>query len=769
MTREEMQEQTAQQFLDLEVKRALVIIGTGGGKELSNSELVLTPEGWVQNGSLKRGIYVIGSEGKPVKICQVYPQGVKDIYEMMFQDGTSVKCGLNHLWEVTEKNKRHPFRIFSTKELLNRKLYSDRLDKRYNTIQRQFYYRIKLNKPVQFNTSDILPIDPYTLGALLGDGSFRNSMTTISLNSKFDISKLSLPEGVKLSLFREEKSHNEYSVIDSKATWKVKNRLTVILIKLGLWNHLSVDKFIPSMYLKASIKERKALLQGLLDTDGHVLKDKKGIIEYSTSSFKLKNDIIELIRSLGIYVHFTDRIPYYRDKDSNKVNCNLNYRIYINLKKQFKSILSIKNTGIAEEATCITVEAKDALYIANGYNLTHNTRIPMLIIDELKPKKVLFLSQNTLGRDITIPAEMRKWGLSDYISKTQFVTYQLAYKWTKKTHPLDDTFVIADEADFAMTEKYGNFFKEYTDVPIFAMTGFSTEDKVRKFEKYFPLIIDIPTEELQKEGIVNQDKFIFVQFLLSKIKNRQVKYKDKSNTKTFMQSENGQYQYFRKQERKYYAKLVQAEKNNDQKEIAACNYMLGPEGHIARNRAEFLYTLDSAAALAKQLKDNILKEDPNNKVITFSVRTSQADKISVNAYHGKKTLKQNNNLYSKFQAGEIREISTCNKVDRNVNLIKTNNAIIEGFKSDITILKQRKGRMLRLAIGDVSDIYILIPYYVAEEEYKDDNGNIQTRNVVKPTKTLKWLGNIMNPWFDKETMAFETRNLTGHKIGSSKK
>ena len=67
------------------------------------------------------------------------------------------------------------------------------------------------------------------------------------------------------------------------------------LVKLGLYGEKSVSKFIPKEYLTASVQVRKDLLDGLLDTDGHKIKD--DVWEYNTSSERLANDFAELSRS----------------------------------------------------------------------------------------------------------------------------------------------------------------------------------------------------------------------------------------------------------------------------------------------------------------------------------------------------------------------------------------------------------------------------------------------------------------------------------------
>ena len=89
----------------------------GAGKALSVNEKILTPNGWAKNGEIKIGDYVIGSNGKKTKVLGTYPQGLKDIYEVTFIDGTSVKCDIDHIWTVF--NRKNKMVNMTTREILN--------------------------------------------------------------------------------------------------------------------------------------------------------------------------------------------------------------------------------------------------------------------------------------------------------------------------------------------------------------------------------------------------------------------------------------------------------------------------------------------------------------------------------------------------------------------------------------------------------------------------------------------------------------------------
>lgn len=95
-----------------------IIIGPSSfGKALSIHELVLTPNGFVENGTLKVGDYVIGKNGKPTKILGVFDQGIRKLFRVKFSDGASCLCDIEHLWSVSENGKS--YKTLSLKEIMN--------------------------------------------------------------------------------------------------------------------------------------------------------------------------------------------------------------------------------------------------------------------------------------------------------------------------------------------------------------------------------------------------------------------------------------------------------------------------------------------------------------------------------------------------------------------------------------------------------------------------------------------------------------------------
>jgi hypothetical protein len=174
---------------------------------------------------------------------------------------------------------------------------------------------------------------------------------------------------------------------------------------MGLWNHLSYDKFIPKQYLFASIDDRLELLRGLMDTDGS--PSGHSTAEYSTSSRRLADDVKFLVLSLGGDCRVVCRTPKYTYKGEIKEG-HESFRLYISFEEQSsifnlsrkkskcknkrnpnypigRRVESISHVGI-KKCRCILVSNPDHLYVTDNFIVTHNTYcmdlIPLYGIDK---------------------------------------------------------------------------------------------------------------------------------------------------------------------------------------------------------------------------------------------------------------------------------------------------------------------------------------------------------------------------------------------------
>jgi phosphate starvation-inducible PhoH-like protein len=357
------------------------------GRAQPLSSGVLTPSGFRPIGTLRVGDLVIGSDGHPTPVIGVYPQGRKAVFRLRTQDGASTLCCSEHLWHVfTPEDRRRgkAGRVVETQQMMGR-------------LRRMHQHRFALpllSAPAEFPARDV-PIDPYALGLLLGDGC-PTTTTTPTFSTADPLRHVKGDRG---------------GVI-------VANPVTTALRELGLAGTTSHTKFVPEVYLHNSAAVRVALLQGLLDSDGGPvtgesasvptpLKGRTCRIQYTSCSERLRDDVAYLVRSLGGVAYSRRRValgrtpgpaggrPVHHRHDAFVMDLRLPVGVepFRLQRKQdlyrasgggrpTRFIEAIEPVG-EMETVCIQVAAADSLYVTDDYLVTHNTlNDSFIILDE---------------------------------------------------------------------------------------------------------------------------------------------------------------------------------------------------------------------------------------------------------------------------------------------------------------------------------------------------------------------------------------------------
>jgi len=392
---------------------------------------VLTPEGFRPIGSLEVGDLVIGSDGRPTPVLGVYPQGEKDIYRVTTQDGASTFASGDHLWAVATRDDRRrgkPLRVLTTRDMTG--------NLRANHYRR---YELPLHSAPVALPHQPVPMDPYALGLILGDGTIAG-LTTPGFSSRDPelayALQVSLP-GVEI----RPKGGGEYVLNRAAAPGDVitiENPVTGVARRLGLCGARSESKFVPGIYLYNNAKVRLAVLQGLLDTDGGPVTQKGRTcrIQYSTVSPRLRDDVVFLVRSLGGVAYPRIRpaagrepgcvqgrpVPYRHDAyvidirlpqgiEPFRLTCKAGkYREAGGGGRPMRFINSIEPAGTAE-CVCISVAAADSLYTTEDFILTHNTlNDSFIILDEAQnttPEQMkMFLTRLGFGSKIVVTGDV---------------------------------------------------------------------------------------------------------------------------------------------------------------------------------------------------------------------------------------------------------------------------------------------------------------------------------------------------------------------------
>lgn len=252
------------------------------GKLLSDDTPIMTRDGWKNHGDLIVGDYVVGLNGEYKRVEHVFPKDVAD-YEVEFTNGERIRCHGKHEWVVYNRHKQK-WETIETEEMLRQGIESGEPNKRGH----RYHFLLPAAEPMDGQNMD-LPIDPYVFGLWLGDGSTSTpSMTICDTDIRLVYEVVRRGYGIRCA----------YTQVGCKRY--VFNGLRDDLQKVGLCKgHRAREKYIPEIYLRASISQRLELLAGLIDTDGTIDQKHSNRVSFSTTNIDIYDGICELISSFG--------------------------------------------------------------------------------------------------------------------------------------------------------------------------------------------------------------------------------------------------------------------------------------------------------------------------------------------------------------------------------------------------------------------------------------------------------------------------------------
>lgn len=353
------------------------------GKALRHGEVVWTPAGTVPIEDITIHDTVLGVDGTAYPVTGVYPQGTVDIYCVTFSDGSSVDVSSDHLWKVTRvrNNKQKRSETLSTLEMLAEGL-------EYKPGCRKF--KIPMAEPLDLETSPV-DIDPYLMGVLIGDGCLSSATSPVIACSdqrvRDEVTSV-IPKGTSI------KDIDGCSFRISAARGSKQGKLLPsALRKYNLAGKKAHQKEIPVQYLLNDLEVRIRLLQGLMDTDGTIAKN--GTLQYSTTSKHLACQVKCLVQTLGgratVMVKDSPVCQGKVCRPSYTINLSLGegitpfirphklerFKAFQNRRKRnFRTIADIKHVG-RHQATCISVNSPDNLFVCSHGIVTHNTTLAL--------------------------------------------------------------------------------------------------------------------------------------------------------------------------------------------------------------------------------------------------------------------------------------------------------------------------------------------------------------------------------------------------------
>jgi len=361
------------------------------GKAQPLDSKVLTRRGWTCMGSLRVGDELASIDGGESRVLGIFPQGEREIYRIEFSDGRTAECCLEHLWRVRYR-QWSASRVLTTErliEMLQRKRYRGRLY--IDTFSGEF------------GSDEGLPVAPWLLGMLLGDGTTHGNSVGFSTASAELLEKTKDLVGREFDITQSGKY--DYRIVQAGPKtrgrgYRKPSPLKVALEALGIWGARAHQKFIPKPYLSASLDSRTQLLKGLIDTDGWV--EKWGSVRFATCSQQLARDVVELVRSIGGTASFFEKkatYTYRGERHAGRASyvCNIQVpatsslqllrekedrRLKPRTRTRRLTIRSITPVRFSN-TQCIAVSHPSRLYITDGFTVTHNTSLMMNIAETI--------------------------------------------------------------------------------------------------------------------------------------------------------------------------------------------------------------------------------------------------------------------------------------------------------------------------------------------------------------------------------------------------
>ncbi|MFE5617106.1 helicase-related protein [Streptomyces sp. NPDC056524] len=348
----------------------------GSGKAQPLDSLVLTPGGYRRMGEIDVGDEVVLPRGDIALVDGVFPQGEREVWRLVLSDDTSVECDDEHLWIVGTScawDRGQAPKVMTTREIREDLLKGNGSSKWY----------IPPATPVDLCDGTSPPLDPYLFGLLLGDGSFRHNLRLSTADQEvLAAARSSL--GPECTVTPVPGSSCDYNIgmLGPRGGTR-RNPIISVLRSLGLWGATSHDKFVPPEFKNTSIKNRLAVLQGLMDTDGTV--DTKGMsVSFCSASRKLADDVAWLVRSLGgrarvlpkkaafnVSVALPDEyIPFRLSRKASRVCGRPKYNTFR------RGIRAVEYVG-RKPVQCISVADESHAYVTDHFTVTHNTMVAL--------------------------------------------------------------------------------------------------------------------------------------------------------------------------------------------------------------------------------------------------------------------------------------------------------------------------------------------------------------------------------------------------------
>jgi replicative DNA helicase len=424
----------------------------GMGKALKLDTPLPTPDGWTTMGEVRVGDELIGADGLPTRVVAATEVMFgRPCFEVEFSDGTVIVADAEHQWLTETRSSRKSAqaaaaghngtrnqRIFASVRTTTEIAATVRCD----TADQRLNHSITNAAPIQAPDADLL-VPPYTLGAWLGDGTSASAQITTAdpeiamrIESEGVVARRSKSAKMRYQLILPEQdppTRRECVVCGTSFTPRTsdvrtcgrscggrarflskpapaptcaecggpscglrlcqtcRNSVGTVQGRLRTIGVLG-NKHIPRQYLRASEAQRRALLAGLLDTDGTVTVS--GAVQFSVTDPRLAADVAELVVSLGYRCQTaTKRVNGRSEASSVAYTLNFStddevfglHRKALTHKERRRTISTARSSSrfivdvrpiASVSVRCVEVDNADHMYLASRAMVpTHNSTL----------------------------------------------------------------------------------------------------------------------------------------------------------------------------------------------------------------------------------------------------------------------------------------------------------------------------------------------------------------------------------------------------------
>jgi replicative DNA helicase len=328
------------------------------GKALALGTPLPTPTGWTTMGEVRVGDRLLGADGKPTRVVAATDvmEG-RPCYEVAFSTGEVIVADGQHQWLTWARLPRQGYAGAGRPDMVIPEVITTEqiaAALRGGASGGRPTFAVPMCGPLELPEAD-LPIPPYTLGAWLGDPGTALTMAEPEIVMRVEAEGDAIP-GPSLA------------------------------------GAGAGGRYLPEPYLRASERQRRTLLAGILDTGGTVLGS--GAIRLALTSPQLARDVRELILSLGYRCPMpTKKAPRHGDALARYLlRFRADDRVFLLSRKQrlhkersqhdaqrarWRQIVAVRPVP-SRPVRCVQVDSPDRLYLAGtGMIPTHNSTLAL--------------------------------------------------------------------------------------------------------------------------------------------------------------------------------------------------------------------------------------------------------------------------------------------------------------------------------------------------------------------------------------------------------